>query len=197
MAEKFQHPFQPDPEKPPILQEPKKFTQGLVQVYTGNGKGKSTAAFGTAMRAIGTGYRVAIVCFMKGDQRYAEQNLPHYLPNLLIEAFGPAYLVDMNNVSLEEKAQGKAALDRGRELMLSGEYDVVILDEANVAVAWHLIEIDDLMDLVGQRPADVELIITGRYAHGRLIEAADLVTEMRQIKHPYEKGILAREGIDY
>lgn len=196
MAEKFQHPFQPDPDKPPVLQDPKKFTQGLVQVYTGNGKGKSTAAFGTAMRAVGTGFRVAIVCFMKGDQRYGEQNLP-VLPNLLIENFGPAYLVDMNNVSPDEQAQGRAALDRARELMLGGEYDVIILDEANVAVGWHLIEIDDLMDLVTQRPADVELIITGRYAHGRLIEAADLVTEMRQIKHPYEKGILAREGIDY
>jgi cob(I)alamin adenosyltransferase len=196
MAEKFQHPFQPDPEKPPILQDPKKFTQGLVQVYTGNGKGKSTAAFGTAMRAIGTGFRVAIVCFMKGDQRYGEQNIPD-LPNLLIENFGPAYLVDMKNISAEEKAQGRAALDRARELMLGGEYDVIVLDEANVAVSWHLIEIDDLLDLVSQRPSDVELIITGRYAHGRLIEAADLVTEMRQIKHPYEKGILAREGIDY
>ncbi|HEX2172276.1 MAG TPA: cob(I)yrinic acid a,c-diamide adenosyltransferase, partial [Dehalococcoidia bacterium] len=175
MAEQFQHPFQPDPDKPPILQDPKKFTQGLVQVYTGNGKGKSTAAFGTAMRAIGTGFRVAIVCFMKGDQRYGEQNIPQ-LPNLLIENFGPAYLVDMNNVSPDEKAQGRAALDRARDLMLSGDYDVIILDEANVAVSWHLIEIDDLMELVARRPADVELIITGRYAHGRLIEAADLVT---------------------
>lgn len=195
MAE-FQHPHQPVPHKPPVLQEPKKFTQGLVQVYTGDGKGKSTAAFGTAMRAIGTGFRVAIVCFMKGDERYGEQNIPN-VPNLHIENFGPTYLVDMNNVSPEEQAQGKAALDRGRELMLSGEYDVVILDEACVAATWKLISVDDLLDSVAARPDNVELIITGRYADDRLIEVADLVTEMKQIKHPYEKGILAREGIDY
>ena len=193
---KFQHPFQPDPEKPPILQPPKKFTQGLVHVYTGNGKGKSTAAFGTAMRAIGSGFRVAIVCFMKGDERYGEQNIPN-LPNLHIENFGPTNFVDMNNVQPEEKAEARRALDRARELMLIGEYDVIILDEANVAVSWHLLEVEELLELINQRPSNVELIITGRYAHGKLIEVADLVTEMRQIKHPYEKGILAREGIDY
>lgn len=195
MAE-FQHPHQPAPDKPPVLQEPKKFTRGLVQVYTGDGKGKSTAAFGTAMRAIGTGFRVAIVCFMKGDERYGEQNIPN-LPNLHIENFGPTYLVDMNNVSPEEQAQGKGALDRGRELMLSGDYDVVILDEANVAANWKLISVDELLEVVAARPENVELIITGRYADDRLVEVADLVTEMKQVKHPYEKGILAREGIDY
>ncbi|GAF98392.1 unnamed protein product, partial [marine sediment metagenome] len=97
----------------------------------------------------------------------------------------------------EEKEEARKALEAAREAMLSLEYDIVVLDEVNVAAAWNLIDIDEVIKLIGDKPEKVELILTGRYAHPRLIELADLVTEMVKVKHPYDKGILSRQGIDY
>ena len=170
---------------------------GMVQVFTGNGKGKTSAAIGTAIRAAGQGLKVYIVFFMKGQYPYGERTILPQLPGVEIASFGSAEFVDRANIKAEEKEQAELALAAAREAMLSGKYDLVALDEVNVAVAFKLIELDELISLIRERPQNVELIITGRYAHERIIELADLVTEMVKLKHPYDKGVPARKGIEY
>jgi cob(I)alamin adenosyltransferase len=167
-----------------------------VQVYTGDGKGKTTAALGVVLRALGHGFRVCIIYFMKGEYPYGEQAALSQLPNISISRFGFLEFCDPNNVREEEKERAKLALETGRQAMLSGEYDVVVMDEVNVAAAWKLIDIADVVSLVKARPQKVELILTGRGADPQIIELADLVTEMVKVKHPYDKGVLSRAGID-
>lgn len=191
------HPFQPDPAGPPLLQDPTLFPLGLVHIITGNGKGKTTAAFGLGLRAVGHGLRVHAIQFMKGDQRYGEFLSIQHLPHFTIERFGTGGLVDMNNPSDGDCAEAGRGLARAREAMLSGEYDVLILDEINVAVAWKLIPLEDAVGLLRDKPAAIELVLTGRYADQKLVEVADYVTMMGQVKHPYQRGIIARQGIDY
>lgn len=193
----FQHPHQVDPMKPPELQDPARFEQGLVQVITGGGKGKTTAAFGLGLRAVGHGLRVHAVQFMKGDTRYGEFTSVAYLPGFTVERFGTGGLVDMHDPSDPDRAEAARGLAHVRAAMLSGRYDVLILDEINVAVAWNLVPLEDVLALIRDKPPNVELVLTGRYADARLIEAADYVTQLGQLKHPYQKGILARQGIDY
>jgi len=170
---------------------------GLVEVFTGNGKGKTSAALGVVLRALGHGLRVCIVYFMKGDYPYGEQKILAQLPNVSLARFGQISFVDPLNVKEEERQQAREALKAGREAVLGGEYDIVVLDEANLAAAWKLVDVDDIVELIEQKPEEVELILTGRYADAKLIELADLVTEMVEIKHPYRKGVLSREGVDY
>src|SRR5438093_2094020 len=126
---RFEHPHQPDPDRPPELQDPARFEQGLVQVITGGGKGKTTAAFGLGLRAVGHGLRVLALQFMKGDTRYGEFISVGYLPNFSVERFGTGGLVDMNSPSEPDKDEARRGLERAREAMLSGHYDVIILDE--------------------------------------------------------------------
>jgi len=169
----------------------------LVQVFTGSGKGKTTAALGTILRAAGHGFRVFIVFFMKGDYAHGEYASLTKLPDVNIASFGLRRLVDPANVDPEDIRQAKLALEAARQAVLLGKYDLVVLDEVNVAVEYKLIELDDVIDLVSRKPENVELILTGRYADNRLIEKADLVTEMVNVKHPFDKGISARKGIEY
>lgn len=176
---------------------PQPFTQGLVEVFTGNGRGKTSAALGTVLRALGQGFRVYIAYFMKGDYPYGEQNILAQLPNVTFSRFGFTSFVDRDNIKEEEKAEAGKALLTAREAMLSGDYDMVVLDEVNIAAAWQLITVDQVVDLIREKPGMVELILTGRYADARIIEMADLVTEMVKVKHPYDKGILSRKGIEY
>ncbi len=171
--------------------------RGLVQIFTGDGKGKTSAALGVAIRALGHGLRVHITSFMKGDYPYGEQQVLALLPNITLARFGHQDFVDPANVKPEEKEQAGRALEDARRAVLSGDYDLVVLDEVNIAAAWNLVDVMDVVELVRQKPDNVELILTGRYADERLIEMADLVTEMREIKHPYKKGIPGRAGIDY
>ncbi len=170
---------------------------GLVEIFTGNGKGKTSAALGVALRALARGWRVHIVYFMKGDYPYTEQVALSQLPNVSFARFGQKEFVDPANVKPEECEQARKAMEEARRAVLSGEYDLVVLDEVNVAVAWKLVDLREVTELIQQKPEKVELILTGRYADEKLIELADLVTEMKEIKHPYQKGILARGGIDY
>ena len=172
-------------------------TRGLVEIFTGEGKGKTSAALGLALRALGHGRRVHIIFFMKGDFPYGEQKTLCQLPNCTVERFGLREFVDPAHVKPEEKEQARQALDAAKKALLSPEYDVVILDEVNVAVAWKLIDIDKVIELIHDKPEKVELVLTGRYADPRLVELADLVTDMVKVKHPYDKGIKAREGIEY
>lgn len=171
---------------------------GLVEVFTGNGKGKTSAALGIALRALGHEHRVHVIFFMKGEEySYGERQIIPQLTNISFDSFGEDCFADPANIKPEEKEQAEKALKRAGEVIASGDYDVVILDEINVAVAWKLLEIDRVLELIKNKPNNVELILTGRYADARLIDAADLVTEMVEIKHPYSQGLETREGIDY
>jgi cob(I)alamin adenosyltransferase len=169
----------------------------MVQIFTGNGKGKTSAALGTVLRALGHGLKAYIVFFMKGKYPYGEFSTLSKLPNVDVDSFGLRCLTDRANINPEEIEQAKLAMSAAREAMLSGNYDLVVLDEVNVAVNFKLIELDEVVRLIGDKPRNVELILTGRYADARLIELADLVTEMVKIKHPYDKGVKARKGIEY
>lgn len=171
--------------------------KGLVQIFTGEGKGKTTAALGTILRAAGHGLKVFVVFFMKGDYTYGEYSSLPRLPGVEMASFGFRRFTNRANIKPEEKEQAKAALETARQAIISGNHDLVVLDEVNVALDYHLIELDDVVRLIKDKPPHVELILTGRYADSRLIEMADLVTEMVKVKHPYDRGIKARKGIEY
>jgi cob(I)alamin adenosyltransferase len=173
------------------------FAEGLVNVFTGNGKGKTTAALGTALRAAGQGFQVYIVHFMKGDYPYGEQKAMAHIPNVTVARFGQQSFVNPTDVKDIDREEASAALKDAREAMLSGKYDLVVLDEVNVATGWGLLELDELLKFLDEKPKNVELILTGRYADSKLIERADLVTEMKEIKHPFQKGITARRGLEW
>jgi cob(I)alamin adenosyltransferase len=172
-------------------------TNGLVEIFTGEGKGKTSAALGAVIRALGHGLRVYVVFFMKGDFPYGEQKILCQLPNCTVERFGFQEFVDPAHVKPEEKEEARKALKAARKAMLSLKYDLVILDEVNVAAAWKLIDLNEVIKLIHKKPEKVELILTGRYADPKLIELADLVTEMVKVKHPFDKGILSRKGFEY
>ncbi len=174
-----------------------KTRKGLVQVFTGNGKGKTTAAMGTIIRAAGHGLKVFLVSFMKGNYAYGEYKILAQLPNVKIAQFGLRKLTDPSNITSEEKQQAVDALATARDAVTGGKYDLVVLDEVNIAVSYDLIGIDDVLQLVRDKPPHVEIILTGRYADNKLLELADLVTEMVKIKHPLDKGIKARKGIEF
>jgi cob(I)alamin adenosyltransferase len=169
--------------------------KGYVQVYTGDGKGKTTAALGLAMRAFGAGLNVYIAQFVKG-MKYSEQETFKVLSeHLTVKQYGRGCFIK-GDPTEEDITAAKAGLKEVRKIMLSGKYQVLILDEANIATFYNLFGVDDLLKLINDRPDDLELIITGRRADPRIIEAADLVTEMKEIKHYYQEGIIAREGIE-
>lgn len=172
-------------------------SRGLVQIFTGDGKGKTSAALGAVLRALGNGLRVYFVSLMKGDYPYGERNILSQLPNIKLASFGRRSFVDPANIKPEDKEQARQALAAAREAMLSGNYDLVVLDEVNVAVAWKLVELDEVIKLIQDKPPNVELILTGRKADAKLVQLADLVTEMLKIKHPYDEGVAARRGIEY
>lgn len=171
--------------------------KGLVQLFTGDGKGKTSAALGAVLRASGHGMRVYVVFFMKGKYPYGEYNILPKLPNVDIAQFGSEEFVDPTNIKPEEIEQARLALAAAREATLSGKYDLVVLDEINVAVAYKLIQLEEVVKLIKAKPKNVEVILTGRYADAKLIELADLVTEMVKRKHPYDEGVPARKGIEY
>lgn len=168
-----------------------------MEIFTGNGKGKTSAALGVVMRALGHGLKVHIVYFMKGDYPYGERNTLALLPNVSFESFGHEYFIDPQNLKAEEREQARQALEAARRAISSGDFDLVVLDEVNLAVAWKLVDIDEVIGVIDEKPENVELILTGRWANDRLIEKADLVSEMVAVKHPFQKGVKARKGFDY
>lgn len=174
-----------------------KLEKGLVQVYTGNGKGKTTAAFGLALRAIGRGLKVYIIQFIKGGFDYGELYTIDRLPNLKLKAFGRGKFVTEKPARNEDVKLAEEALTLAEEVVKSGEYDIVILDEINVALSLKLIDSAKVVELVKKKPKHVELVLTGRNAPNEILEIADLVTEMKEIKHPFAKGCKARKGIEY
>jgi len=170
--------------------------QGCVQVYTGDGKGKTTAALGLALRAVGAGLRVYIAHFMKrGD--YSEMTACGKLGGqVTAEQFGTGRFV-RGNPDTDDLAAGQQGLEAVKAALTAGTYDLVIADEANVAVAMGVLNEEAVLDLMAAKPAHVELVLTGRGATEAIMAAADLVTEMRAVKHYYEKGVAARKGIEH
>jgi len=175
-----------------------KLEKGLVQVYTGNSKGKSTAAFGLALRAVGHGFHVYIIQFMKGSSYYGELvSFKRLEPECRLEHFGLPGWVKQGEAKPEDIVEARRALERAQELMLSREWDIIILDEINNALWFELLTVDEVLAFLSKKPEQVELILTGRNAPTQIVDAAQLVTEMVEIKHPYQLGINARKGIEY
>ena len=169
--------------------------KGYVQVYTGDGKGKTTAALGLAVRAFGAGLNIYMAQFVKG-MKYSEQETFKVLAeHLTVKQYGRGCFIKGEPTDDDVKA-AREGLKEVREIMLSGKYQVLILDEANIATFYNLFSVDDLLEIINDKPDNMELVITGRRADPRIIEAADLVTEMREIKHYYNEGVLARAGIE-
>jgi cob(I)alamin adenosyltransferase len=169
----------------------------VLQVYTGDGKGKTTAAFGLALRAAGHGWSVLIVQFMKGDPNYGEIVSAQQVKGITVAQTGLATFVERGNPGKEDLAEARRGMELARKALASGGYRLVILDELNVAVDYGLVSLDDVLSLVDSCPADVELVVTGRGAKPALLARAELVSEVRELKHPYQKGIVSRVGIDY
>jgi cob(I)alamin adenosyltransferase len=171
--------------------------QGFIQVYTGNGKGKTTAALGLALRAVGREMKVCIIQFMKGGGPYGEHFAAQRLaPYLTIVTTGRPGWVNRDNPDPEDMRCAREALTLARNAMASGEYALMILDEINGAVSFGLLDVEDVLDLMRHKPGPLELVLTGRNAHERVLAAADLVTEMREVKHYYKAGVAARVGIE-
>jgi len=169
--------------------------KGYVHVYTGDGKGKTTAALGLALRAAGAGLRVYIAQFVKG-MKYSELNAMAKLKEFItIKQYGRDCFI-YRDPEKEDIQAAQEGLQDVREIMCSREYRVIILDEANIATYYNLFSVDELLDFIRAKPEETELVITGRRADPRVIEAADLVTEMKEIKHYYQKGVEARDGIE-
>ncbi|MEE9441227.1 MAG: cob(I)yrinic acid a,c-diamide adenosyltransferase [candidate division Zixibacteria bacterium] len=174
--------------------------EGLIIVYTGNGKGKTTAALGLCVRAAGHGNKIGIIQFIKSDWEYGElKGLKQLSPEIDVQTMGAGCIGIMgDNKPLEEhkKSAGKA-LNAAIRAIESNKYDILIFDEINVAISLGLIKMDQVLELLKNKQAHLNIVFTGRNAPDELIEAADLVTEMKEIKHPFQKGIPARKGIDF
>jgi len=170
--------------------------KGLVQIYTGNGKGKTTSAFGLALRASGQGKKILIAQFMKG-QPYGENISLKENKNIDIVQYGWEACIRKDEVRELHKRIVENGLSECLVKMLENSYDIVILDEIIVSIWFGLLDEKKLFDFINVKPLETELVLTGRYASEALVEKADLVTEMREIKHPYEKGIQARKGIEF
>ncbi|MEO0085920.1 MAG: cob(I)yrinic acid a,c-diamide adenosyltransferase [candidate division WOR-3 bacterium] len=169
----------------------------MLQVYTGDGKGKTTAAFGLALRAAGHGWPVLIVQFMKGDSSYGEVQAARHIPGLEVRQFGLPTFVEMGNPQPEDIEQARKGIAAAHEALVSRKYRMLILDELNVAVDYGLVRFSEVLTIVDNCPVEVELVITGRGARRELLERADLVSEVRCIKHPFDRGIVNRVGIDH
>lgn len=168
--------------------------KGYVQVYTGNGKGKTTAALGLSLRSCCAGNKVFFGQFMKG-QDYSEKKACTLLENLTMEQFGDLHFVK-GEPSEEDYRMAEKGLERMTEVLLSGEYDLVVFDEINTTLFFKLVPVEAVLELLRRKPEKTEVVLTGRYAPQEIIDFADLVTEMKEIKHYYNAGVQARVGIE-
>jgi cob(I)alamin adenosyltransferase len=173
---------------------------GIVIVYTGNGKGKTTASLGVALRAIGHGLRVCIIQFIKGEWNYGELNSIKKLePDLELIVAGKGFIgiIDDDHAFEEHVRAAKTALDIVQQKISLDTFDIIILDEINYALHLGVLQLADVMKILQNRPKHLSLILTGNHASEEIITMADLVTEMKEIKHPYKKGLKAKRGIDF
>jgi cob(I)alamin adenosyltransferase len=170
--------------------------RGLIHVYTGDGKGKTTAAIGLGIRAVGAGLQVHMIQFMKG-RRYSEIDALEKIPGFTVAQFGRDEFVSKEKPEQIDIDLAHKGLLHAQDVLKNDKHDLVILDEINVAVDYHLLTIQDVVDLMEHKPETMELVLTGRYAPPEIIKHADLVSEILEIKHPYQKGIPCRKGIDW
>lgn len=175
---------------------------GYIQVYTGNGKGKTTASLGLAMRALGRCWKVLIIMFTKGGNDYGELNSfrnlsPEISKNLTIVQAGLDRIVYENNKTESDEAEIKKGWELAKKAIQNDEYHLIILDEANIAIDLGLIDIDEVVDVLKNKPEDMEIVLTGRNANQKIIEIAHLVSEIKPVKHYWDTGISARKGIEY
>lgn len=173
---------------------------GYIQIYTGDGKGKTTASLGLALRALGHGWNVLIIQFTKGDSAtsYGEiVSASKFLPNLDVKQFGMDRVVYSHNICMEDFKEAKKGWEFAKEAINSGEYQLVILDEINICIAMNMLKVSDVKDVLLNKPDRLEIVLTGRYAHPELKALAHLVTEMKPIKHYFDVGVMARQGIEY
>lgn len=191
------------------------FEKGYVQIYTGNGKGKTTSAIGLAIRALGAGMRVMMIQFMK-DPVYSEHKILSKLDGMTLKTFGKSFFIVYDDENLEKAKKWERkivvfkkgnppkdyveliheGLQAAKEAVSNGEYDLVILDEINVVLHYELASVEDVEDILKSKKESVEVVLTGRYANEKLIDLADLVTEMKEIKHYYKQGVMSRKGIE-
>ncbi|RLG41726.1 MAG: cob(I)yrinic acid a,c-diamide adenosyltransferase [Thermoproteota archaeon] len=182
----------------------KRLERGLVHIITGDGPGKTTSALGLCLRAIGHGLRACVIQFMKAGVAWWEEErcevgevvAARYLPNFTILSFGREAWFSEDEID-EERKYAERGLKTAREIVRSGKYDVVVLDEVNMALHYGLLSMEDVIDLIKIKPPHVELILTGRNAPEELYELADYVVEIRKIKHPFDRNVRERRGIEY
>ena len=171
--------------------------KGTIQVYTGEGKGKTTAALGQALRACGHGFKVLMIQFMKGSKEYGEVIISEEIPGFTLIQAGLPTFVEKGNPSEEDLKLAREGMAIAARAVREASCDILILDEINVAIDYGLVKVGEVLELIRHKPADMEIILTGRYAPAELTEIADLVTEMKEVKHHYMSGVQAREGIEY
>ena len=183
------------PQIPPPLAKQKK--EGLIIVHTGNGKGKTTAALGLAIRAVGQKMKVLIVQFIKGKWHYGEMETAKLLkPYLEIYAMGEGFTWDTQNRERDIQ-KAREAFEFGLDKIKDGDYDMLIFDEINYVTSYQYLPVDEVVQFLKKKPKKLHVVLTGRDVDPRVIEIADLVTEMKEIKHPYQKGIKAQKGIEF
>ena len=172
---------------------------GYIQIYTGDGKGKTTASLGLALRALGHGWKVLIIQFTKGDSAtsYGEISSSEFLPNLDVVQFGMDRVCYTHNICLDDYREAKKGWEFAKNAIQSDEYQLIILDEINICTSMNMIKVSDVKETLLNKPENLEIVLTGRYAHPELQEIADLVTEMKPIKHYFDMGVMARQGIEY
>lgn len=178
--------------------KPSGLNKGYIQIYTGDGKGKTSAALGLAFRAVGRDLKVFMVQFMKAPDSSGEHISAKLLGDrIIIKPCGVPGFIFERGVQPEDRAMAMDALNMAREAMISGQYQLIILDEINVAVEMTLIEVGDLLAFLKEKPDGLELVLTGRNAAAAVVEAADLVSEIKAVKHYFQDGVPAREGIEF
>jgi cob(I)alamin adenosyltransferase len=170
---------------------------GLVQVYTGNGKGKTTAALGAALRACGHGLKVWMIQFMKGSEEYGEVRIASQIPGFTLLQAGLPTFVDRRSPGDEDRRLAEEGWKKAWEILRANRHDIIILDEVNVAVDYGLVPLEDLIRFIEEKPKAVELILTGRDAHQEIMDRADLVSRIDEVKHHYQRGVAGRRGIEF
>lgn len=168
----------------------------MIQIYTGNGKGKTTASLGLICRSLGRGNSICLIQFMKKNYEYGEIKFLEKQNNITIIQTGTAQLVDPDNPAQIDFDEAQLGYEKSKEVILSGKYDLIVIDEINVAVKWNLLAKEKQLELM-DIPTDAEIVMTGRYASAEVIAKADLVTEMREIKHYFNNGSEARKGVEF
>ena len=170
--------------------------KGYIHVYTGDGKGKTTAAIGLGIRAAGAGFKVHMIQFMKG-RRYSELDGLEKIDNFTVSQHGRDEFVNKENPEQIDIDLAQEGFSKAKELMKKDKYDMIILDEINVAVDFNLISLEDVLKLIDEKPEKLELVLTGRYANPEFVKIADYASEVLEIKHPYHEGVEARKGVDF